>query len=52
MGSIDNAYSPFNIFYEFTNETIVEGDKTFTPHNPTIVPCFEAVETLVSLKKS
>ncbi len=50
MGSILNGYSPFNIFYTYTNsseETVVDGDKVYIPLDPTIVPCDQPVPDTV-----
>lgn len=41
MGSMTNGYSPFNIFYKFTNETSEDG--RYFPHNPLVVPCNQPI---------
>ncbi len=47
MGSISNGYSPFNIFYIYTNDTgeyVDPWDGTaYLPNDPSIVPCDEPV---------
>ncbi len=54
MGSISNGYSPFNIFYIYTNESdgnMYEDPSTgieYIANDPSIVPCDQPVPDTVS----
>ena len=41
QGEVTNGYAPFNIFYEYSNESTTL-DGTHYYHNPPVIPCQEA----------